>query len=108
MRRSHFSIWRKILVEFIRWATKELALDRTPLAFSGCLVRPKFLDRFHVAVLTGEPKSTQKISGTLVVAVSDLLFDERRACSEGAVPTEARSQWKGKPLEGDREVSVTL
>jgi Holliday junction resolvase RusA-like endonuclease len=60
-------------------------------------------------VLSGEPKSTQHIYGLTCRG----RFAQRYMTPAGKAlkeqyQWEARSQWKGKPLVGDIEVSITL
>jgi Holliday junction resolvase RusA-like endonuclease len=60
-------------------------------------------------VLSGEPKSTQHIYGLACRG----RFPQRYMTPAGKrlkweYQLEARSQWRGKPLTGDIEVSVTL
>lgn len=59
--------------------------------------------------LSGEPKSTQHIYGLACRG----RFPQRFMTAEGkalkaAYQWEAKSQWKGKPLAGDIELSITL
>ena len=58
-------------------------------------------------ILTGEPKSTQHIYRS----ACNGRFPTRYMTAEGkaikeAYQWEARAQWKGKPIDGDVEVSV--
>jgi crossover junction endodeoxyribonuclease RusA len=60
-------------------------------------------------VLSGEPKSTQHIYGLACRG----RFPQRYMTPAGKAlkeqyQWEAKAQWKGKPLEGDIEVSITL
>jgi Holliday junction resolvase RusA-like endonuclease len=60
-------------------------------------------------VLFGEPKSTQHIYRTACRGRFPTLYmtPEGKALKE-VYQWAAKSQWKGKPLEGDIEVSITL
>jgi Holliday junction resolvase RusA-like endonuclease len=60
-------------------------------------------------VLSGEPKSTQHIyrSACRGRFPTTYMTREGKARKE-QYQWEARSQWKGKPLESDVEVSITL
>jgi crossover junction endodeoxyribonuclease RusA len=62
-----------------------------------------------VVVLSGEPKSTQHIYRTACRGRYPTMYmtPEGKALKE-AYQWEAKAQWKGKPLEGDIEVSITL
>ncbi len=60
-------------------------------------------------VLTGEPKSTQHFYGLACRG----RYPQRYMTPAGKslkeqYQWEARAQWKGKPLEGDIEVSISL
>jgi Holliday junction resolvase RusA-like endonuclease len=60
-------------------------------------------------VLTGEPKSTQSIyrASCRGSFPTTYMTAEGKAIKE-AYQWEAKSQWKGKPLEGDVSLSITL
>jgi Holliday junction resolvase RusA-like endonuclease len=60
-------------------------------------------------VLSGEPKSTQHIYRTACRGRFPTMYmtPEGKALKE-AYQWEAKAQWKGKPLEGDIAVSITL
>jgi Holliday junction resolvase RusA-like endonuclease len=64
-----------------------------------------------IIVLTGEPKSTQHIYRSACIGGYSRTYmaAEGKALKE-QYQWEARSQWKGKgkPLEGDIEVSISL
>jgi Holliday junction resolvase RusA-like endonuclease len=60
-------------------------------------------------VLTGEPKSTQHIyRNTCRGGYSTTYMTPQGKALKEAYQWEAKAQWKGKPLEGDIEVSITL
>jgi Holliday junction resolvase RusA-like endonuclease len=60
-------------------------------------------------VLSGEPKSTQHIyRNTCRGGFSTTYMTAEGKALKEQYQWEARSQWKGKPLEGDIEVSITL
>jgi len=60
-------------------------------------------------VRSGEPKSTQHIYRNICRGgfSTTYMTAEGKALKE-QYQWEARAQWKGKPLEGDIEVSITL
>jgi Holliday junction resolvase RusA-like endonuclease len=60
-------------------------------------------------LLSGEPKSTQHIyRNTCRGGFSTTYMTAEGKALKEQYQWEARSQWKGKPLEGDIEVSITL
>src|SRR3978361_516293 len=60
-------------------------------------------------VLSGEPKSTQHIyRNTCRGGFSTTYMTAEGKALKEQYQWEARSPWKGKPLEGDIEVSITL
>jgi len=60
-------------------------------------------------VLSGEPKSTQHIYGLTCRGrfATRYMTAEGKAIKE-AYQWEAKSKWKGKPLEGDIALTITL
>jgi Holliday junction resolvase RusA-like endonuclease len=60
-------------------------------------------------VLTGEPKSTQHIyHSTCRGGYSTTYMTSQGKALKEAYQWEAKAQWKGRPLEGDVALSVTL
>jgi len=62
-----------------------------------------------IVTFTGEPKSTQQIYRNTCRGGFSTTYrtPEGKALKE-QYQWESRTQWKGKPLEGDIEVSITL
>ena len=59
--------------------------------------------------MSGEPKSTQHIyRNTCRGGFSPTYMTAEGKALKESLPGEAKSQWKGKPLEGDISVSITL
>ena len=60
-------------------------------------------------VLSGEPNSTQHIYGLAVRGcIPHRYMTTAGKILKQAYQWEAKAQWKGKPLSGDIEVSITL
>lgn len=60
-------------------------------------------------ILSGEPKSTQHIyRNTCRGGYSTTYMTPEGKALKEQYQWEAKSQWKGKPLEGDIEVTITL